>query len=148
MIEQLRINDLEQLRDLVSFTVRKCIEADKKDLEFIINDTLNNSEAWLKNPDSGVHLVYKEGNSVKGMVLVKEYWNLASLFVHPSKHGLGVASNLLDSAMKICVAKSVRKSIKLNSSTFAAGFYEKYGFVQVGEARNLPGGCIPFEYSL
>ena len=148
MIKQFTESELSQLKHLVTTTVMECIEAEEKDLQFIIADTLKNSEEWLRNPESGVHLVYKSNNVVQGMVLIKEHWNLASLYVYPSMHGQGIATSLLNQAIGVCGLKSFKKIVKLNSSTYAAGFYAKYGFNQVGEPRNLPGGCIPFEYNL
>ncbi len=79
-------------------------------------------------------------------MLVKDYWNLASLFVLPEFQGQGIASNLVSAALAVCRGKSPKGKVKLNSSTFAAEFYRKYGFQQIGDPRDLPGGCIPYEY--
>ena len=148
MIEQFSKSDFVQLKDLVTTAVINCIDAEEKDLNFIISDVLQSSEKWLEDKQSGVHLVYKVNNSIKGMVLIKDYWNLSSLFVKPSIQRQGIATQLLNHAIKICTTKSSKKVIKLNSSEFASEFYVKYGFKQVGKSRNLPGGCIPYEYNL
>ena len=50
--------------------------------------------------------------------------------------------------MTICSEKSDVQKIRLNSSHHAKGFYKAVGFVQTGPGKDLPGGCIPFEYNL
>jgi GNAT superfamily N-acetyltransferase len=82
------------------------------------------------------------------VILVKNDGGLCNLFVHPSCYKQGIGRALFQAAVSICKEKPDIRKIQLNSSTFAAGFYEAVGFVQTGPALDRPGGCIPYEYSL
>ena len=148
MIRNAKEKDLPELHYLIAQSVHACIEADEVDRENIIVDSLCSSEANLHGHCEGVHLVYEQGNELYGMILIKEYWNMASLFVRPDKHHQGIATKLLNEALVICRSNSSEQQIRLNSSHYATGFYETYGFIKNGPAKDLPGGCIPYIYYL
>ena len=148
MIRDAKEKDLPELHHLIAQSVHACIEAEEVDRENIIVDSLCSSEANVHGHSDGVHLVYEQHDQLLGMILIKEYWNMASLFVRPDKHHQGVATALLNEALEICRDKAAGKAIRLNSSHYAAGFYEAYGFIKNGPEKDLPGGCIPYLYYL
>lgn len=80
------------------------------------------------------------------MVLVKEYWNLAVLFVDPEQHCSGIGRDLIASVINSCKGRSPKGCLRLNSSDHAVPFYKKMGFTQTGSGADKPGGCVPFEY--
>ncbi|GAA4882374.1 GNAT family N-acetyltransferase [Ferrimonas pelagia] len=99
---------------------------------------------WQRWPDHAVHLAAWQDDHIVGVILIKQYWNLANLFVLPAYQGQGVAKALLQQAMILCEPHVPR--IRLNSSVNAQGFYRSMGFEQTGECSGAPGGAIPFEY--
>lgn len=146
MITELEAKDLKALSELIVVTIESCIDTDSKSVQMLIADSISSSEWWLQNKDKGVHLVYKLDNEILGTVLIKEFWNMASLFVSPSAQGRGIATDLVKAALKVCESKTPIDKVRLNSSSYASGFYQKFGFVSAGEPKDRPGGCIPYEY--
>ena len=55
---------------------------------------------------------------------------------------------LLEAVVLSFREKKKVQEIKVNSSDYAAGFYEAIGFVQTGPAQDRLGGCVPYEYRL
>jgi predicted GNAT family N-acyltransferase len=70
------------------------------------------------------------------------------LFVHPAQQKTGIGQALLDSALETCRQIGKSRQITLNSSSYAAPFYLKYGFAPNGEPKDKPGGCIPLIINL
>lgn len=147
MILELKEADIISLTTLIEVTVRECIIAPEADLQTIIGDTIACSMAWLSSKKSGLFLVYLDQDEVVGAIHVKNFWNLSSLFVLPLYQGQGIATKLVDQMIKVCALKSPKGKVMLNSSTVASSFYERYGFRRSGPIKDLPGGCIPYEFS-
>lgn len=147
MISVVKQEDIKEIEDLVSRSIYKCIDVALDIANELIRNTVQESEWWLNNTDKGVHLAYWNNDKILGVVLIKEYWNMTSLFVCTSIQKSGVASKLTESALNICREYSPINSVKLNSSSYASGFYSKFGFKSNGVPKDLPGGCIPYVYS-
>jgi predicted GNAT family N-acyltransferase len=147
VIQQLDKNEFQSLSVLITMTVKECIEADNDTLELIIKDSLLCSKRLLDGELEGISLVYKHDGKVVGFILIIDFWNMANLFVLPDFHGKGIATELVNEALKLCKNKYPEGFVKLNSSSFASNFYKKYGFLPNGEPKKLPGGCIPYVYN-
>lgn len=101
-------------------------------------------EKYLEYADC-VYLKAEAGSTV-GYVLVKEYWNLAHLFVFPEHQGRGIGKSLLLSALNACKANNQEGFVRVNSSLNATGFYEKSGFVAYEPENPVPDFAVPMIY--
>ena len=153
MLVEMTAEHLPHVRHLLQETISACIDAEPEAQSRIIDHSLTSSAHWLAAGGEGVHLAFidpnhNSENHVIGMILVKDYWNLVNLYVSPDAQCQGIASALIATAIERCRRHATHEKLRLNSSYFAAGFYQKMGFKQCGEERPAPGGCIPFEYDL
>jgi len=107
-----------------------------------------NLAAWRDGSVECVHLVAIADGSIIGVVLVKNFWNLCSLFVEQSHQGRGVGRSLVDAAVVACSLRSANKTILLNAYPSAVGFYERLGFVRRESAQHLPERIQAMERAL
>lgn len=127
-------------------------------MENVLNETLVNSpldpaemmasanrcvDLWLKEPDSCYHAVAVIADQVAGVVMVKEHWNLVSLFVKSQYRGIGVGRALTVSALDACQGKCPYKGISLNASRDSVEFYEKLGFIRNRVDKEGMPGIVP-----
>ena len=147
MLSAISKNDLDELRELVSESVRRSITDSEEEAAFLIEDIVRSLDGWSKSGSVGFHRKYSVAGKIVGFIVVKDYWNLSHLFVSPEYQGRGIGRLLIEAAVEGCRNESPRQKIQLNSSSNAAGFYEAMGFRRTGQAEDRPGGCIPFEYN-
>jgi len=116
--------------------------------EDTIRNVAGNLEIWASDPANCVHLVAcTESDEIVGVVLVKEFWNLSSLFVLPSSQGNGLGRSLVLAALEVCKSRSPIRAVHLNSAPRAVGFYSSLGFVQREPSRPLPAGFVAMRLS-
>lgn len=97
-------------------------------------------DLWAQNPDSCLHVVAVNSNEVIGVVLVKEHWNLVSLFVKSQYQHAGIGKKLALAAIDGCRGKNRYNAIYLNSAQDSVEFYAKLGFVRRQlDAEGTPG---------
>jgi len=148
VIDTAKEKDIPEITVLIEETIQTCIDVTNPEAKDLIAQCINNINWWQNNQGNAIHFVYRLDDRIVGVVLVKEYWNLASLFVAPDYHARGIGKQLVQKVMTECRGKSPKGMIKLFSSTHAHDFYRAIGFQQAGDPKALPGGCIPFTYSL
>lgn len=148
MIETVIDSDIGEIQELIAKAVRISVASSEEDAEFLIDDIGKALDWWLLNKDKSCHLKYVSDREIIGVILIINFWNLSLLFVDPSHYKQGIGRALFEAAVTICKEKPDVQKIKLNSSTYAADFYKAIGFVQTGSGKDLPGGCIPYEYVL
>ena len=117
-------------------------------LSEMVQNTASNVDWWLQNPADCVHLKCVSGGRIVGVVLVKNCWNLCSLFVDPSAQGQGLGRLLLEATIASCRGKSPKDAIWLNASPNAVPFYEHIGFTARLSDRILPPGFKAMQYVL
>lgn len=100
-------------------------------------------DLWLKEPDSCYHAVAVIADQVAGVVMVKEHWNLVSLFVKSQYRGIGVGRALTVSALDACQDKCPYKGISLNAASDSVEFYEKLGFIRSRVVKEVTLGIVP-----
>jgi len=88
-----------------------------------------------------------EDNGIKGYILIKEYWNLAHLFVSPKAQGYGFGTKLLKEGIKACKGFNGNRFIQVNSSRNASGFYKNMGFIEYAPEKNVPKFAVPLIYN-
>lgn len=146
----------------MSFIIRPATVNDSDVIRGLMENVLNNSLAnsplnpadmmasanrsvnlWQKEPDSCYHAVAVIADQVAGVVMVKEHWNLVSLFVKPQCQGLGIGRALTVSALDACQDKCPYKGISLNASRDSVEFYEKLGFIRSRVDKEGAPGIVP-----
>ncbi|MHC4636775.1 MAG: GNAT family N-acetyltransferase [Planctomycetota bacterium] len=137
--------DLDEIRQIISSAIRQCVTDSDEHYEFLYSDVCCNLDWWIDNKERALLLVCEQDDSILGMAFVKEFWNFAALFVDPKQLRSGVGRDLVTSVITNCKHRSPKGCLMLNSSSYAAPFYKKMGFVQTGDAINRPGGCVPFK---
>ncbi|AIY42420.1 hypothetical protein LT85_3262 [Collimonas arenae] len=106
----------------------------------LIHNVHQNLDWWLANREHCCHLKYTRDGQTVAVVLVKNFWNLCSLFVVPELHRQGIGRALILAAIQQCRALTDRSAIRLNSAPNAVAFYESIGFYPEVCTRTLPPG--------
>ena len=117
-------------------------------LSEMAQNTASNVDWWLQNPRDCLHLKCVADGRIVGVVLVKNFWNLCSLFVDPSAQGQGLGRLLLEAAIASCRGRSPKDAVWLNASPNAVAFYEHVGFTARLSDRILPPGFKAMQYAL
>lgn len=145
-IREANESDFYQIHFVVSDAVRQCVTDSDEHHKSICADVRECLDWWIENKENGLLLVCEEGESISGMAFVKGFWNFAALFVDPCWHRRGIGRELTAAVFEVCRHKSPKGYLRVNSSTYAVDFYRKMGFVQIEEALDRPGGCVPLRY--
>lgn len=132
--------DAEEIRALVARTIAHSVTRDARLLADTLANVNGNIDLWLAQPQRCVHLVARVQGAIAGVVLLKDCWNLCSLFVAPESQGGGIGSALLEAACAACAGLSPKSAVLLNAAPGAVGFYERHGFVPRDSTQALPPG--------
>lgn len=138
--------DCAPILALMTEVIRATVE-DAHQLDTIENVS-GNLEHWKENPNRCVHLVAEIDAAIVGVILIKEFWDLCSLFVDTSEHRKGIGRMLTQEAINSCRGRSPYDAIFLNSSPFATSFYAALGFVPRESEQTLHPGVTPMRYDL
>ena len=129
------------IRALAAFVVADTFAGDPALQQDTIANVNDNIDKWLAEPARCVHLIAMDASAIVGMVLVRDFWNLCNLFVHPDYQSRGVGSALLEAACAPCAGRSPKGAIWLNAAPNAVGFYRRLGFIERPATRQLPPGA-------
>lgn len=94
----------------------------------------------IEHPEHCCHLKCIAEDRLVGVILVKHFWNLCSLFVAPELHRRGIGRELVFAAIERCRGRSDKNALWLNAATNAVAFYEHLGFTSRASAQPLPRG--------
>jgi GNAT superfamily N-acetyltransferase len=90
----------------------------------------------------GVVRVAEQSGVVVGFAVLLEptegVCELDGLFVEPGSMGTGVGRRLIDDAIRIATERGASR-IEVDANPQAVGFYERMGFIALGEARTRFG---------
>lgn len=128
--------------------ITSSVSADEAVLAETIVNVNSNVGVWLERPEKCVHIVATAGEAIVGVVLVKDFWNLCSLFVDPRHQGSGVGRALVEAAAAACRGRSPKHALWLNAATNAIGFYQRLGFQPRQSGQALPPGFMPMQLTL
>jgi GNAT superfamily N-acetyltransferase len=132
--------DAAEIRALVARTIGHSVTQDARLLADTLANVNANIDLWLAQPHRCVHLVARVQGPIAGVVLLKDGWNLCSLFVAPESQGGGIGSALLEAACAACAGRSPKSAVLLNAAPGAIGFYERHGFLRRESTQALPPG--------
>jgi len=142
-IRQAISNDSAAIKTLVSKTLLSCVLDGGDAYRALFGEICTLIDTWVDSPEHIVHLVCEHSGEIIGEVFISQYDRMNLLFVHPTRQKAGIGASLLNRALETCRLSGKSSQVKLNSSSYAAPFYLKYGFVPNGEPEDKPGGCIP-----
>ena len=140
IIRPATFNDTEVIRGLMENVLIESLANSPLDPEEMMASANRCVNLWLKEPESCYHAVAVIADKVAGVVMVKEHWNLVSLFVKPQYQHMGIGRSLVASAVETCQDKCPHKAIYLNAAQDSVAFYEKLGFVRnQADLEEMPG---------
>jgi GNAT superfamily N-acetyltransferase len=132
--------DADAIRALMAAVIRADVTQDPDLLRDTIANVNANLDLWLRDPGRCLHLKAVASGRIVGAVLVKDFWNLCSLFVASDMQHLGVGRMLVEAAARTCTGKSPKGAVYLNAATNAIPFYRRVGFVPRESTQPLPPG--------
>ena len=130
VVRQAQPEDTAQIRSLMQRVITVSVEPSIR--AGILENVEANLALWLSRPSGCVHLVAVLRDSIVGVVLVKDFWNLCSLFVDQASQRAGIGASLIQAAIAQCKGRSPRNCLLLNAYPSAVGFYERLGFTLRG----------------
>lgn len=104
-----------------------------------------NVDWWLVHPHDAVHLQAVQDGDLVGVVLVKQFWNLCSLFVEPALQGQGLGRRLVETALARCAGRSPKQALWLHAAPGALDFYRALGFTDRVATKPLPPGFVAMQ---
>ena len=126
LVHPARPEEAAQICALMRGVIEPAVEPSLR--EGILDNVEANVAVWLRRPSECVHLVAVLQGSIVGVVLVKDFWNLCSLFVDPAHQRGGIGRALVEAAVGQCEGRSPKSALLLNAYPDAVGFYERMGF--------------------
>src|ERR1700761_6531256 len=116
---------------MMSRTSRTSVRIEADEMAAVITNVLANMHWAFDHAHQCVHLKCVVDGRIAGAVLVKNFWNLCSLFVEPSDHRRGIGRSLIEEAIRQCVARNERPYVRVNAAPNAVEFYSAMGFTRV-----------------
>lgn len=133
-------DDAPAIRDFMRHVIVTSVTTEPELLRDTLANVNANVDVWLAAPERCVHLKALQDDALVGVVLVKDFWNLCSLFVAPHLHRQGVGRTLVEAAAAQCRGRSPKAALYLNAATDAVPFYTRLGFVPRPSTQPLPPG--------
>ena len=139
MIRAYRASDLEEVLDAwytASKVAHHFLDEDflREERQRIATEYLPVSETW----------VYEKDDKVVGFISLLEN-EVGGLFVHADHHRQGIGGELMDFAVK---HKGTLILDVFEENAIGRSFYEKYGFVKLGEVMDEEIGRNQFKMAL
>ena len=127
-IQDVQPGDTAIIDALMHSAVTTSVRLGKVEMVGALENVRQNLHWAQNNVNSVVHLKYTNNAGIVGVILIKNFWNLCSLFVDPAAQRQGIGSALLTEAIRRCVSLNDRGHVKVNSAPNAVPFYQARGF--------------------
>jgi len=114
-IEAIQTTDESRLEAMMLRTIKTSVRVDEAEMNEIVANVLANMRWAFDHAQQCTHLKCVDEGRIVGVVLVKNFWNLCSLFVEPSYHRRGVGRSLIQEAVKQCSARNERSYLRVNA---------------------------------
>ena len=147
MIAKVNVLECAEILAFVESVVASSVDAPAEAKAVFVENLRLNIDRWARAPEQSVHLKFVENGVVLGVVLVRDHWNLCSLFVAPAHHRRGIGSALVRAAIALCRSKAAAPSIRLNAAYNAVPFYRALGFQEVPASQSVLS-AVPMEFAL
>ena len=147
-IVSVQLQDKHELLLLMKRVICTNITQDADLQTLYIDNVVHNLSWWIEHPSMGCHLKAVQGKDIVGVILIKDFWNLCSLFVAPESQRQGIGRALVRSAIAQCREHSDEQVIYLNAAPNAIPFYESLGFIPRTSNRPQPPGVKPMRFLL
>jgi GNAT superfamily N-acetyltransferase len=139
--------DTEALAAFMRHVVTTSVKLGADEIMGVLENVQRNLLWAQQHSDSAVHLKYVIDARIVGVVLVKNHWNLCSLFVDPGVQRQGVGSSLLNAAIQRCIPRNDRGHMAVNAAPNAVQFYQALGFTIV-DGHPRKGVSLPMRLRL
>lgn len=136
------------IRTLLELVIHESLDATVHDIVSIIKSVNDNVDLWIRSPENIVHLVAEKDGELVGVIMIKEFWNFCSLFVHPAHQRKGVGRKLVNAALERCRGKSPHGAVHMFANNEAIEFYLALGFEVNIRPRPSPPGSTAMRKSL
>jgi GNAT superfamily N-acetyltransferase len=146
-IDTVLSTDEAALESMMLRTIRTSVRIEAVEMAAVIANVLANMRWAFDHAHQCVHLKCVEDGRIAGMVLVKNFWNLCSLFVEPSEHRRGIGRSLIEEALRQCAAHNERPHVRVNAAPNAVEFYSAMGFAPVNDGNRF-GTSTPMALTL
>ena len=117
-IEAIQTTDQCSLDAMMLRTIKTSVRVDEAEMNEIVANLLANMRWAFGHAQQCVHLKCVDDGRIAGVVLVRNFWNLCSLFVEPS-------------------STNERPYLRVNAAPNAVNFYRALGFTPVEDARRF-----------
>tara|TARA_R110002167_G_scaffold45324_4_gene136342 strand:- start:20177 stop:20632 length:456 start_codon:yes stop_codon:yes gene_type:complete len=146
-IRQAELLDEQAIRSFLESVIPKSLKGQGHDLIAIAENVSSNVDSWVADPTRSLRYVAEENGEIVGDILLKDYWNLCSLFVQPEFHNHGIGQALVETVLKECRGKNPKNAVYLVSNDSAVRFYQKLGFGPREVSQPPPAGSTPMMLS-
>ena len=141
-------DDQEHIIPLMKRVICTNITQDLDLQTLYIDNVIENFNWWMAHPTMGCHLKAVQAERIIGVIFIRNYWNLCSLFVDPEYQRQGMGKALVRSAIAQCRENSDESVIYLNAAANAIPFYESLGFIPRTSNKPQPPGIKPMRFLL
>lgn len=137
--------DVKKLKEIAKSAMMDSVLATSEEKKILLKSIKSDIDKYIMS-NNCIYLKL-EDNEIKGYILIKEFWNLAHLFVSPKFQGSGFGSKLLKKGIKACKEINSNSYIRVNSSHNALGFYKNMGFIEYVPEKSVPNFAVPLIYN-
>jgi GNAT superfamily N-acetyltransferase len=141
-IQDVQPEDTEELDVLMRHVITTSVPLARAETAFVLKNIQQNLHWAQRNVDSVVHLKYLSATGIVGIVLIKNFWNLCSLFVDPAVQRQGIGRALVEEAIQRSISRNDRGHVKVNAAPNAVQFYQSLGFSAI-DGHPRKGTSLP-----
>lgn len=129
------IEDAEQISKLILDSQRKyCFHEYTDDGQKLMLQLCGTKAIQTYIERNDVYYVAQDGKQIIGVAGIRDNDHLTHNFVDDRYHRKGISKELWRLATEECARRGNQGSYNLRASTYAIPVYEKWGFVQTGDA--------------